>query len=126
MPSRIFMVVNMPPISIGPNCPEPLIIIKVLSGMGISISPIAIPVWPMTIASGASFPIEMGGMFTTMKIREGMGANDYSDPGPYKHPPGTVAFEFKGETAQPPRQTGPAPSKAPASVKKPAPGGHSH
>ena len=65
-------------------------------------------------------------MFTTVKIRDGMAANDYSDPGPYKNPEGTVAFEFKGETAQPPRQTGPAPSQAPASVKKPAPGGHSH
>ena len=81
---------------------------------------------PMMTGSGQFGPIEMGGMFTIMKIREGMAANDYSDPGPYKHPQGTVAFEFKGEAAQPPRQTGPAPSQAPASVKKPAPGGHSH
>jgi hypothetical protein len=79
---------------------------------------------PMMTGSGQFGPIEMGGMFTTVKIREGMATNDYSDPGPYKHPPGTVAFEFKGETAQPPRQTGTAPSRAPASVKKPK-GGHS-
>ena len=80
---------------------------------------------PMMTGSGQFGPIEMGGMFTTVKIRQGMAANDYSDPGPYKHPPGTVAFEFKGETAQPPRQTGPTQKDAPARVKKPAPGGHS-
>jgi hypothetical protein len=80
---------------------------------------------PMMTGSGQFGPIEMGGMFTTVKIREGMARNDYSDPGPYKHPPGTVAFEFKGEPAQPPRQTGPAPLPAPASVKKPPAGGHS-
>jgi hypothetical protein len=80
---------------------------------------------PMMSGAGQFGPIEMGGMFTTVKIREGMAPNDYSDPGPYKHPPGTVAFEFKGETAQPPRQTGPAQSPAPATVKKPAAGGHS-
>ncbi len=49
------MTVNMPPISMGPNCPDPVIIMSVLSGIGISISPIAIPVDPITIASGASF-----------------------------------------------------------------------
>jgi hypothetical protein len=81
---------------------------------------------PMMTGTGPFGPIEMGGMFTTVKIREGMAANDYSDPGHYKHPEGTIAFAFKGETAQPPRQTSPAPSQAPASVKKPAPGGHSH
>ena len=44
----------MPPISIGPNCPEPVIIGSVLSGSGISISPIAMPVEPIAIESGAS------------------------------------------------------------------------
>jgi hypothetical protein len=31
-PSRIFMVVNMLPISTGPNCPSPIIIGRVFSG----------------------------------------------------------------------------------------------
>ena len=45
------MTVNIPPISMGPNCPEPLIIGSVFSGKGISISPIAMPVEPIAIES---------------------------------------------------------------------------
>lgn len=33
--------------------------------------------------------IEMGGMFTILKVREGL--TSYTDPGWYQHPPGTVA-----------------------------------
>ena len=39
--------------------------------------------------SGPFSPIEMGGMFTVLKVRENL--KDYSDPGWYKHPEGTVA-----------------------------------
>jgi manganese oxidase len=63
---------------------------------------------PMMTGFGQFGPIEMGGMFTVMKIREGLAANDYKDPGPYKHPEGTVAYEFKGHVADAPRQTGPS------------------
>ncbi len=52
------MTVNMPPISIGPNWPKPVIIGSVLSGAGISISPIAMPVDPIAMASGASLPTD--------------------------------------------------------------------
>jgi hypothetical protein len=52
---------------------------------------------PMMMGWGPFGPIEMGGMFSVVKVREGIGANDYSDPGWYKHPEGTVAYEFKGE-----------------------------
>ena len=52
---------------------------------------------PMMTGFGQFGPIEMGGMFTMMKVREGLGADDYSDPGPYKNPPGTVAYKFKGD-----------------------------
>ena len=44
-------------------------------------------------------------MFTVIKIREGLAANDYRDPGPYNHPAGTVAYEFKGTLAEPPRRS---------------------
>ena len=48
MPSRTFTTENMPPISIGPNWPNPVIIGSVLSGIGISISPIsAMPAEPI-------------------------------------------------------------------------------
>jgi len=52
---------------------------------------------PMMTGTGPFGPIEMGGMFTVMKVREGLPRNDYSDPGWYKHPPGTVAYEWTGE-----------------------------
>ncbi len=49
-PSRTFTTVNMPPISIGPNGPKPVIIGSVLSGSGISISPIsAMPAEPIAM-----------------------------------------------------------------------------
>jgi manganese oxidase len=37
--------------------------------------------------------IELGGMFTVFKVREGL--TDYADPGWYSHPPGTVAESTK-------------------------------
>jgi hypothetical protein len=37
----------------------------------------------------------MGGMFTVVKVREGLGRDDYKDPGWYRHPPGTQAYELK-------------------------------
>ena len=56
---------------------------------------------PMMTGFGQFGPIEMGGMFTLMKIREGLGANDYKDPGDYKHPAGTVAYEVASASAAP-------------------------
>jgi len=47
---------------------------------------------PMMTGTGPFGPIEMGGMFTTVKIRKDQKAGDYKDPGWYKHPAGTVAF----------------------------------
>ncbi|MBC7787086.1 MAG: copper oxidase [Methylophilaceae bacterium] len=48
---------------------------------------------PMTTGTGQFGALDMGGMFTTVKVREGLARNDYSDPGPYKHPQGTLARE---------------------------------
>ncbi|MCF6433417.1 MULTISPECIES: hypothetical protein [unclassified Leisingera] len=36
-------------------------------------------------------------MFSVVKVREGIEANDYSDPGWYENPPGTQAYEWTGE-----------------------------
>jgi hypothetical protein len=69
---------------------------------------------PMMTGFGQFGPIEMGGMFTLMKIREGLAPNDYKDPGVYKHPPGTVAYEIETPSAPAPRQSGPAISTPPA------------
>jgi len=53
---------------------------------------------PMMTGTGPFGPMEMGGMFTTVKIRAGLEAGDYKDPGWYKHPDGTVAHEWVGST----------------------------
>jgi len=44
---------------------------------------------PMMTGTGPFGPIEMGGMFTVLKVREGI--TSYEDPGWYKHPEGTTA-----------------------------------
>ena len=68
---------------------------------------------PMMTGFGQFGPMEMGGMFTVVKIREGLAANDYADPGWYKHPQGTVAYEVAQRSASPPRRNEPAPSISP-------------
>jgi FtsP/CotA-like multicopper oxidase with cupredoxin domain len=94
---------------------------------------------PMMTGQGPFGPIEMGGMFTVAKVREGLARDDYSDPGWYRHPAGTVAYEWTGEPFEPKRaplspdaRSSQAPSSTPAvpgepvelQVRKPA--GHSH
>jgi hypothetical protein len=68
--------------------------------------------------------VEMGGMFTVLKVREGLARGDYKDPGWYKHPPGTVAREWTGELPEAPRAQ--AAVKAPGDVMLDArkPGAH--
>ena len=46
---------------------------------------------PMMTGTGPFGAIEMGGMFTVLKIRAGLSANDYGDPGWYQYPHGTTA-----------------------------------
>jgi FtsP/CotA-like multicopper oxidase with cupredoxin domain len=52
---------------------------------------------PMMSGSGPFGAIEMGGMFTVVKVREGLARGDYKDPGWYQHPEGTVAHEWTGD-----------------------------
>ena len=47
----------------------------------------------MMTGTGPFGPIEMGGMFTVMKVRKDLAPGDYRDPGWYKHPLGSVAYE---------------------------------
>ena len=79
---------------------------------------------PMMTGFGQFGPLEMGGMFSVVKVREGLAATDYKDPGWYQHPQGTVAYEYQGAVPlnNPPRQSGAAqpPAGAPAiTVVKP-------
>jgi FtsP/CotA-like multicopper oxidase with cupredoxin domain len=52
---------------------------------------------PMMMGEGPFGLLEMGGMFTTIKVRDDLVAGDYRDPGWYQHPPGTVAWKASEE-----------------------------
>jgi manganese oxidase len=78
-----------------------------MADMGEMSMPLPPNTLPMMTGAGPFGPIEMGGMFTVMKVRENLAPGDYRDPGWYKHPPGTVAY---GANA----------SRAPAAQKLPA------
>ncbi|MCL4765529.1 MAG: copper oxidase [Hyphomicrobiaceae bacterium] len=87
---------------------------------------------PMMTGFGQFGPIEMGGMFTVMKVREGLDANDYKDPGWFNHPEGTVAYEYKGskaalqQPARKPTRVGATASGVELRAVKPGRGGQSH
>ena len=60
---------------------------------------------PMMTGEGPFGGVEMGGMFTVLKVRKDQKRGDYSDPGWYKHPAGTVAYEWTGNLPEPERAT---------------------
>jgi hypothetical protein len=72
---------------------------------------------PMMTGSGPFGSIEMGGMFSVVKIRDGLARDDYKDPGPYKHPQGTVAYEIETPQSEAPRQVAPNDKSKPAGSK---------
>ncbi|WP_374519048.1 multicopper oxidase family protein [Hydrogenophaga sp.] len=83
--------------------------------------------FPMMTGTGPYGPIEMGGMFTTLKVRADLGANDYRDPGNYALPAGTQArLVDTGQAPEPTRPAAaPASDKANATVRKPGANDHS-
>ncbi len=50
----------------------------------------------MMTGQGQFGNVEMGGMFSVMKVRADQKTGDYSNPSDYVHPKGTVATEFSG------------------------------
>ena len=52
---------------------------------------------PMMAGAGPYGGIDMGGMFTVVKIRADLAHDDYRDPGWYKAPKGSVAYLWTGE-----------------------------
>jgi hypothetical protein len=58
---------------------------------------------PMMTGAGPFGSVEMGGMFSMVKVRKDQKAGDYKDPGWYKHPAGTVAYEWTGALPNPAR-----------------------
>ena len=73
---------------------------------------------PMMTGAGPFGPVEMGGMFSVVKVRRGQKRGDFSDPGWYQHPAGTVAYEFTG--ALPPAAGPQAPGAGAMPLKAPA------
>jgi FtsP/CotA-like multicopper oxidase with cupredoxin domain len=71
---------------------------------------------PMMAGKGPFGALGMGGMFSVLKVRRDQKPDDYRDPGWFKHPPGTVAYEFTGELPQPARAQSGDPSGSANSV----------
>jgi FtsP/CotA-like multicopper oxidase with cupredoxin domain len=74
---------------------------------------------PMMTGAGPFGPLEMGGMFTVVKIRDNQAPGDYADPGWFPHPPGTQAHEFTGKLEQPSRSPEPLGGGRVLNVRKP-------
>ena len=106
-----------------------------MADMGAMEMPLPDNTLPMMTGTGPFGPLEMGGMFTTLKVRKNQNTGDYSDPGNYAQPPGTQAFEWTGQLPQAPGDL-PSPPKAPTTpsgqpslelrVKKPNTTEHQH
>ena len=81
---------------------------------------------PMMTGQGPFGGLGMGGMFSVLKVRRDQAPGDYSNPGWYQHPPGTLATEYQGEVAAPLHSSDDLSEQAAAielQVRKPG-GGH--
>jgi len=58
---------------------------------------------PMMTGAGPFGSVEMGGMFSVVKVRSDQKPNDYSNPGWFKHPTGTRAYRYKQTIKEPSR-----------------------
>jgi hypothetical protein len=99
-----------------------------MADMGEMQMPIPDNTLPMMTGTGPYGPLEMGGMFSTLKVRQNQAPGDYQDPGWYAQPAGTQACEWQGELAEPVRPTSPHnPTAAtPSNVHVRKPPTHSH
>lgn len=85
---------------------------------------------PMMSGEGPFGGVEMGGMFTVLKVRKDQKRGDFSDPGWYKHPAGTLAYEWTGALPEPTRsnsaggQSMPALNKSNVEMTVRKPSGH--
>jgi manganese oxidase len=59
----------------------------------------------MMTGQGPFGSVGMGGMFSVLKVRKDQKPGDYSDPGWYKHPANTLAYEWAGTLPSPARST---------------------
>ena len=95
-----------------------------MSDMGSMEMPLPDNTLPMMTGGGPFGALEMGGMFTVFKARDDQKPGDYSDPGWYEHPAGTVAWEWNGALPEPTKTSAPAADSKTLQVRKPA--DHNH
>jgi FtsP/CotA-like multicopper oxidase with cupredoxin domain len=95
-----------------------------MADMGSMEMPLPDNTLPMMTGTGPFGPMEMGGMFSVVKVRDDVRPGDYRDPGFYPHPPGTVAYEYTGQPLQPARAPAPKADASTLRVRKPS--DHSH
>jgi FtsP/CotA-like multicopper oxidase with cupredoxin domain len=96
-----------------------------MADMGEMEMPIPDNTLPMMTGQGPFGAIGMGGMFTVVKVRDDVQPGSYKDPGWYKHPAQTVAYEYTGELAAPARTAAPKADNKTLQVRKPgATSGH--
>ena len=97
-----------------------------MADMGSMAMPLPANTLPMMTGAGPHGPVEMGGMFTVLKVRRNQPPGDHRDPGWYRQPAGTQAREFGGEPPVPP-QAPDAASGTPAAARARKPGAqHAH
>jgi hypothetical protein len=88
---------------------------------------------PMMTGKGPYGGVEMGGMFSVLKVRKDQPPGNYKDSGWYQQPAGTQAWEWTGTLAElPGSPSAPnlSPSTAPAAaevqIRKPAAAASGH
>jgi FtsP/CotA-like multicopper oxidase with cupredoxin domain len=74
---------------------------------------------PMMTGQGPFGPIGMGGMFSVVKVRDDVKRGDFKDPGPYRHPAGTLASEYTAEMPMVVRAAAPEADANTLQVRKP-------
>ncbi len=97
-----------------------------MADMGEMEMPIPDNTLPMMTGQGPFGAIGMGGMFSVVKVRDDVKPGDYKDPGWYKHPAKTLAYEYTGELPNPARAAGPTTDPQTLIVRKPKSGHEGH
>jgi hypothetical protein len=96
-----------------------------MADMGAMEMPLPDNTLPMMTGTGPFGAIGMGGMFSVVKVRDDVARGDFADPGPYRHPAGTLAREYTGVAPEPSRAA-PPPDAAAPTIRARRPGAHPH
>jgi manganese oxidase len=99
-----------------------------MADMGEMTMPLPDNTAPMMAGQGPYGGLEMGGMFSVLKVRRDQTHGDYSDPGWYakQAAPGTVARVVDSAPAEAPRRTAPASAQPATEVRVRKPANHHH